>query len=182
MKLERGDKRSLLDVVRAGSFYLVLVGLVLCVVGVIFVALMWRSFDRASDQRAWTEVQATIIESRVDQRQIGVQVKVEYGFFVAYGYSYEGVPFTSERYSLRGSPWSSSIERSQRRVDQFPVGSEVTCFVDPGDPAFSVLKLDSKAPGYSLWFPAIFIIGGIGMIVGAIRGDLILKRSQEPSG
>jgi hypothetical protein len=178
LKLERVGKKSLLHVVRAGSFYLVLVGLSLCVAGVVFVALMWRSFDRASDQRAWTEVQSTIIESRVDQRQIGSEVEVEHGFFVAYGYSYEGVAYTSERYSLRGSPWSSSMERSQRRVDQFPVGSVVTCFVDPVDPAFSVLKLDSKAPGYSLWFPAIFIIGGLGMIVGAIRGDLILKRSQ----
>ncbi len=165
---------------RAGSLYLALIGLSLCVAGVVFVALMWRSFDRASDQRSWMKVQATILESRVAQRQIGSEVEVEYGFSVVYGYSYDAVPFTSERYSLRGSPWSSSRERSQRRVDKFPVGSLVACFVDPADPASSVLKRDSKAPGYSLWFPSIFIIGGLGMIVGAIRGDLILKRSQGP--
>tara|TARA_B100000941_G_scaffold268543_1_gene225248 strand:+ start:1042 stop:1548 length:507 start_codon:yes stop_codon:yes gene_type:complete len=168
--------------VRAGSLYLVLVGLSLCAAGVTFVFLMWRSFDRASGQRDWTEVQCTILESRVDERKIGSEVEVEYGFFVAYGYSFDGVPHTSERYSLRGSPWSSSRERSQRRVDKFPVGSMVPCFVDPADPSASVLKMDSKAPGYSLWFPAIFIIGGLGMIVGAIRGDMILRRSRSAVG
>ena len=167
---------------RAGSLYLVLVGLSLCAAGVTFVALMWRSFDRASEQRDWTELQCTVLESRVDQRQIGSDVEVEYGFFVVYGYSYEGIPFTSERYSLRGSPWSSSKDRAQRRVNKFPVGSTISCFVDPADPASSVLKMDSKAPGYSLWFPSIFIIGGIGMILGAIRGDLLLKRLQKAEG
>ena len=120
-----------------------------------------------------------ILESRVDQRKIGSHVKTEYSFAVAYGYSYDGKAFTSERYSLQGASWSSSEDRSQRRVDEFPVGSSRSCYVDPESPSAAVLKMDSKAPGYSLWFPLIFIVGGIGMMIGAVRSDLKIRRSAQ---
>jgi hypothetical protein len=42
-----------------------------------------------------------------------------------------------------------------------------TCRVNPHDPDFAVLKPDSLAPGYSIWFPALFVIGGLGMTVRA---------------
>jgi hypothetical protein len=165
--------------VRAGSLYLVFVGLLLCVAGGAFALLMWRSFDRASGQRDWEETECTIVESRIDQRQIGSEVGTEYSFAVTYGYSYDGKVFTSERYSLQGDFWSSSKERSQRRVDKFPGGTTKSCYVNPEDPSSAVLKMDSKAPGYSLWFPLIFIVGGIGMMIGAVRSDLMMRRSSQ---
>ncbi|MEE3178923.1 MAG: DUF3592 domain-containing protein, partial [Verrucomicrobiota bacterium] len=97
---------------RAGSLYRVFVGLLACVAGGAFALLMWRSFDRASGQRDWEETECTIVESRIDQRQIGSEVGTEYSFAVTYGYSYDGKVFTSERYSLQGAFWSSSKERS----------------------------------------------------------------------
>ena len=162
---------------RAGSLYLIFIGLLFCVAGGVFALLMWRSFDRASGQRTWAETQCTILESRVDQRKIGSDVETEYSFGVTYGYSYDAKAFTSERYSLQGAPWSSSEERSQRRADKFPVGATRSCYVNPKDPSSAVLKRDSKAPGYSLWFPLIFIVGGIGMMIGAVRSDLKIRRS-----
>jgi hypothetical protein len=32
-----------------------------------------------------------------------------------------------------------------------------------------VLEIESKAPGYSLWFPVLFVVGGFGIMVGAWR-------------
>jgi hypothetical protein len=43
------------------------------------------------------------------------------------------------------------------------------CRVNPADPAVAVLRIDSRAPGYSLWFPALFVVGGVGIVVGALR-------------
>jgi hypothetical protein len=43
-----------------------------------------------------------------------------------------------------------------------------TCRVDPANPDFAVLKPDSLAPGYSIWFPALFVIGGPGIAVRAL--------------
>jgi hypothetical protein len=42
-----------------------------------------------------------------------------------------------------------------------------------------VLKRDSKAPGYSLWFPIIFVVGGLGIIVGAVRSWVAGGRKAE---
>lgn len=179
LELETRERRPLPPFVRAGSLYLVFVGLLLCVAGGAFALLMWRSFDRASGQRDWEETECTIVESRIDQRQIGSEVGTEYSFAVTYGYSYDGKVFTSERYSLQGDFWSSSKERSQRRVDKFPGGTTKSCYVNPEDPSSAVLKMDSKAPGYSLWFPLIFIVGGIGMMIGAVRSDLMMRRSSQ---
>jgi len=179
LELETWSLKLLCHSVRAGSLYLIFIGLLFCVAGSIFALLMWRSFDRASGQRTWAEIQCSILESRVDQRKIGTDVGTEYSFAVIYGYSYDGKVFTSDRYSLQGASWSSSKERSQRRADKFPGGATRSCYVNPEDPSSAVLKLDSKAPGYSLWFPLIFIVGGIGIIVGAVRSDLKMRRSAQ---
>jgi hypothetical protein len=51
-----------------------------------------------------------------------------------------------------------------------------TCRVHPRDPDFAVLKPDSLAPGYSIWFPALFVVGGLGMAGKAARGLLARAR------
>jgi hypothetical protein len=153
----------------AGSYYLIALGLSLIAAGGVFVLLMWRSFERASGQRHWEEVPCRILESRVAERQIGPDVPVDYGWGILYGYEFAGEPRTSDLYSLRGSPWSHDRSRAERLVERFPPESGQVCHVDPADPDRAVLKLDSKAPGYSLWFPLIFVAGGLGMIAGAVR-------------
>ena len=155
--------------VRAGSLYLIFIGLLLCAAGGAFAWLMWRSFDRAAGQREWAEVECTLLSSRIDQRKIGVDVKTEYSLGVVYGYTYKGTSYTSERFSLRGAPWSSSEEKAKLLQEEYPEGATLTCHVDPAEPTFAVLRLDSKGPGYSLWFPLLFVVGGLGVIVGAVR-------------
>ncbi len=153
----------------AGSLYLICVGLLFCVAGSGFAWLMWRSYDRASGQRDWVEVDCTIIESRIEERKIGEDVKAEYSFTVLYGYTHGGQALTSERHSLRGSSWSGAEARAASLVEKYPEGAQRRCYLNPAEPSFAVLKRDSKAPGYSLWFPIIFVVGGLGIIVGAVR-------------
>jgi len=155
---------------RAGSLYLIFIGLLFVAAGGGFAWLMWRSFDRAAGQRNWKEVECAILESRVEQRKIGAEVATEYRLAVLYGYEFEGKPHTSDRYSLRGSGWTGSTAKAEKMAARFPEGSTQTCFVNPSEPAFAVLKLDSKGPGYSLWFPLLIVVGGLGIVVGALRG------------
>ena len=42
------------------------------------------------------------------------------------------------------------------------------CFVDPQNPQLAILKPDSLAPGYSIWFPALFMIAGLGITFNAL--------------
>ena len=154
---------------RAGSYYLIFVGVLFCLVGGLFAWLMWRSFDRAAGQRDWQEVPCRILESRVMERRIGDEVATDYGLHVLYGYEFGGASRTSELVSLRGVAWSRDRSRVESKVDLYPVGAQTTCHVDPADPDRAVLKLDSKAPGYSLWFPLLIVAGGLGIIAGAVR-------------
>ena len=45
-------------------------------------------------------------------------------------------------------------------------------YVNPADVNFTMLKPDSKAAGYSIWFPMLFVIGGLGIAIRAIRSEL----------
>lgn len=155
----------------AGRLYLIAIGLLLCAAGAVFIWLMWRSYDRAAAQRAWAEIECQMEESGIAMRQISADVRPEYSFSVFYVYQYEGQGYSSKRYSLRGSAWSSDEARAQKLVDKFPEGEASTCFVDPADPESAVLKLDSRAAGYSLWFPCIILVGGLGIIIGALRSS-----------
>jgi hypothetical protein len=51
----------------------------------------------------------------------------------------------------------------------------MVCFVNPADPSFAILEKDSKAVIYTIWFPGLFVVGGLGMAVQALR-----KKSGTP--
>lgn len=151
----------------AGRLFLVGIGLMLALAGGVFVALMWRSYQRAERVIHWPEVQAIVLQSEVEERQIPGSAP-EFRFDVLYGYEWQGKDYTSEQYSLRGSKWSSRKDEAEELVKEFPASSQIKCRVDPDNPSHAVLKRESKGPLYSIWFPAIFVVGGLGIAVRAI--------------
>lgn len=62
--------------------------------------------------------------------------------------------------------------KAQRIVERYPVGSEDTCWVNPQNPKQTVLKHNSKAVLYTIWFPGLFVIAGLGIAVGSNRAHL----------
>ena len=162
-----------------GNLYLIMIGLLLCLAGAVFAWLMWRSFDRAAGQRGWQDAPCRILESEVMARKIGEDVPSEYGLKVLFGYEFGGESRTSDLLSIRGVSWSRDQSRAQDRAERYRVGNESVCHVDPGDPDRAVLMLDSKAPGYSLWFPLLIVAGGLGIIAGAVRMILRGRRGDE---
>ena len=56
----------------------------------------------------------------------------------------------------------------ESRIKEYPAGKTTTCRVNPNNPDFAVLKPDSLAPGYSIWFPGLFVIGGLGITFRAL--------------
>ena len=153
-----------------GNLYLILVGLILCAAGGCFTWLMWRSLERANAQESWAAVPCEILESRVMERKLAEHIPAEFAHHILFGYEIGGEARTSELLSVRGVSWSSNSGKAERLVEQYPAGTSMDCYVDPDDPDRAVLKKDSKGPGYSLWFPILFVVGGIGIIVGAMRG------------
>ena len=146
-----------------GRIFLVALGLILAAIGGLFVWLMGRSYLRAHEMRAWPEVPSVILSSEVEQRRHDPDSPMEFRQDLSFGYEWKGKSYTGDHLTLRGSPWSSNRAEIESRAAGFPAGKSITCRVDPAHPDFAVLVLDSLAPGYSIWFPALFVIGGLGI-------------------
>lgn len=154
---------------RAGSLFQALLGLSLAIAGGFFVWLMARSFERAREMRSWPEIPCEILVSEVEQRRHDPQSPEEYRHVVNFGYEWKGEPRTSDHLTLRGAAWTSNRELAEERAADYPVGKPATCRVDPAHPEIAVLKMDSLAPGYSIWFPGLFLAAGIGITCNAFR-------------
>ncbi len=153
--------------------FLSLIGLMLAFVGGIFSWLMWRSFDRAREIDQWPVVPCAILESEVESRRDDPEwpeeMPQEYRFRVLYQYDFGEETYESGRLSLRGASWSGRPDKAEALVGRFPRGSVAECRVNPDAPSEAVLEGESRAPGYSLWFPLLFLVGGLGVAVGAWR-------------
>jgi hypothetical protein len=155
---------------RAGRWYLVCLGLSLVLVGGVFVWLLGRSYLRAREMRQWPEVACVILSSELAERRHDENSALEFRHDLSFGYEWQGQAHTGDHLTLRGNPWSSKREMMEGRIKEFPVGKTTTCRVDPTNADFAVLKPDSLAPGYSIWFPGLFVIGGLGIVLRAIAG------------
>ena len=91
----------------------------------------------------------------------------KYILTVTYRYTHEGKERISDRYK-RLPTESSDPRKVKAKEKKYLVGEESVCYVNPEDPDFAVLRKESKAGLYSIWFPCLFIVGGAGMILTAI--------------
>ena len=147
--------------------YLTMIGLLLAAAGGVFTWLMWSSFNRAGNIEGWPKVPCAVVHSGVEERRVDPELPPEYRFEVSYSYEWEGGTYESDRYGLRGASWSKRRDDAEALVAAYPVGTVHECHVDPLNPEMAVLRGESKAPGYSIWFPMIFVVGGLGVVVGA---------------
>lgn len=152
----------------AGRWFLALLGLSLALIGGLFVWLMARSYLRAREMRSWPEVSCEILSSGVVERRHDENSPLEFRHDLTFGYQWQGAPRTGDRLTLRGNPWSSSRENVAKQAAAYPVGTTTKCRVSPTAPDLAVLKMDSLAPGYSIWFPALFVVGGLGITLRAM--------------
>ncbi len=152
----------------AAQLFLCMIGVMLLLAGGVFEWLMIRSYNHAKASREWPQVQAVVLRSVVDERQFKGS-PAEFRFNILYGYSYGGQDLTSDKLTPRGSKWSKSAAAVGTLAGEYPPGSEHSAWVNPDDTSIAILKHDTKAAGYTLWFPALIMVGGAGMIWGAFR-------------
>ncbi len=154
----------------AGRILLVVMGLIVAALGFLFIWLMGRSYLRAKEMRSWPQVPCVIISSETEERKNDPDSATEYRQAISFGYEWKGEAYTADHLTLRGSPWTSKPDVREKRAAEFPAGTATQCWVNPADPTAAYLKPDSLAPGYSIWFPGLFVIGGLGIAISAIRG------------
>jgi hypothetical protein len=90
---------------------------------------------------------------------------------IVYEYEVGGTVYRSERVAVEIQPVETDSAEGQRRLRDYPVGTEVTVYYDPDDPAAAVLECGR--PGSAFAAGAALI--AMGLVVAAARW-LLRKR------
>jgi hypothetical protein len=117
---------------------------------------VWGTLS-AKRQLKWSKVTAIILSSNVRFDGEVYQPEIEYEF------QYQGIRRTGSR--VRSNYVASNFKSGARSVcDRYPVGEEVTVYVDPENPAKSVLE-----PGGDRWhLPLAIAIAAFFMLVALL--------------
>ena len=151
--------------------FLFIIGLSTLAIGALFTWIMAQSFLNAQATRAWEETPAMIKVAEVESRKIGEFVPVDYAPKVEFSYEYQGESYTSDLLTPRGKKWAKERKKAEAQLKGLSIEHDTTCWVNPDNPETAILKHDTKAAGYSIWFPLLFVIGGAGVMVGAFRRE-----------
>lgn len=153
---------------RSGSRWLVFLGLVLASAGSIFVAGLWNAWQRAEETRRWTETPCKVLSSQVIPEPDLHNSTIKFRVQVRYEYTVSGVKHVGGRIKRSEGPKSNRDDAESLR-EEFSPGQATTCWVKPDDPNMSVLKHETRAALYTLWFPLLFVVGGLRMAWAAWR-------------
>lgn len=148
-----------------------LLGLAIAAAGAVFVWLMWASFQRARVMDTWTAVPCVILESRLAEEIHTPNTPVNFIPVIRYRYEVAGRSHESARVR-RIDTKSSRRQKMEVLLAQFPPGAEATAWVNPADPTDAVLVRDKRTAIYSIWFPAIFVVGGLGIALSSLVRNL----------
>ncbi len=150
-------------------------GLALCAAGCLFTWVLWTSYQRASATRQWTPVTATVLSSQILREQATPNSPEKYRAAIRYAYQIGGQKHESDRIRRADGP-TGDLEKATNTREEFTVGQPITCWVNPADPTFAILKHDTLAGLYSIWFPLLFVFGGAKMAWDAGRLLLLARR------
>lgn len=173
---------------RAAAAAPLIVGAAFLAAGLLVGSLALGAHREALRARDWTRVPATIVRSEVASKwhsgSKGHPGHYSYRPYVVYAYDAgDGVRRESDRYAIGGLGGSSNRSRAESIVAAYPNGLKTAAWVDPDDPAASVLADPTAAPAWRSLLPVL--IAGLFAAVGAallVGGALWRrKRGRGPS-
>lgn len=162
-----------------GRLWMSGMGLTLAAAGAFFFWFLWKNYAVAGRMDHWAETPCEIVASTVDGSAMDQHFQTKYEFQVTYRYEWEGRTLLGDR--AKSKPVVAGIRKKLDSWEsRFPTGRQTVCYVNPDDPAQAVLERDTKASIYSLWFPALFVVGGLGIVITSLFG--IGRRHVTSSG
>ncbi len=157
-----------------------LFGLLIAVIGGYFVFALYVGGKRAQKTRSWEEVPCLIIKSGVEEIRPTPNSPMQYQTVIEYEYTFRGVTHRGNRIKRVEGP-TSHRQRAEQKLADFPAGVSATCWIDPDAPQEAILRHDSMAPWYTIWFPGLFVVGGGGIAVRALMGIGTLLAGKDRS-
>ena len=120
--------------------------------------------------RGWTRVPGRVIESQPVRSSAPSGGESRAGWYptgvrLAYEYTVRGERFVGHQSTWRG--YRPTLDNVVRRAHRYPVGSEVTVWVNPGqprhavlEPGFGLMNVVGTALGFSLFALGVYILAG----------------------
>lgn len=143
-------------------------GFVVAAMGAFFTVALWVGFQRAKETRGWAETPCEVTRSEVSEERPTPNSPLAYRAVVEYRYRFDGRPRVGSSVKRVDGP-TSHRHRAEAVVAEFPAGAKVSCWVDPENPDTAVLKHGTLAPLYSIWFPGLFVVAGVGIALASLR-------------
>ncbi len=173
---------------KQGKWGITLIGIVLMLVGGGFSIWMFQAGKQAMETRdatLWDLLPCTIEMSELEEVREALNSTPTYEVRIRYAYTVDMVSQSSFRVSRRDASRDPRITRTlsdkgkaEELVAKYPMGFQAKCFVNRKNPKQAILEHDTLAPFYVIWFPMLFFVGGLGMILNAWvphREDRLLK-------
>lgn len=145
-------------------FLLTAVGLILAAAGGFATYGLWRAYHLACEPDSWPQTACVIRASTVEMRDV-MNHPTQFVPVVTYSYLFDQVSYESTQ--IRRIPGQTFKHRKQAEeiVAKYPPGQATVCYVNPAEPKTAVLQRESHGSIYSIWFPLIFVVGGLGMVI-----------------
>ena len=67
---------------------------------------------------------------------------------------------------------------AEKKIKPYSKNAEVNCWVNPENPNQVLLKHGTLAPLYTIWFPGLFVIAGLGIIVNAVKRFTASRKAE----
>ncbi|MCF6312201.1 MAG: DUF3592 domain-containing protein [Verrucomicrobiales bacterium] len=150
---------------QAGGGCLVLFGLVFAGFGLLFIFVIFGQAMKEAKAYLWEETPC-----KIESCEIKTQQGREGGAFqlqVNYQYKFKGNSFISSNYTLQ-EHWSNDYEKLALKRKELLHSAEVTCYVDPDNPANAVIKREGVGTGLMMLFPLIFVAIGGAIVWGGV--------------
>ena len=145
----------------------VALGTIIAILGAFFCYALWIGYQKAEKTRDWAEVPCEITRSWIETKPPATAPS--YQFRIEYVYTYEGKEYTGEKLKSLDKVTSIKSKALEQMADH-PEGRNTVCFVNPDDHAIAILYHDTRAALYTIWFPGLFVVAGMGIAITGIRG------------
>lgn len=144
-------------------------------VGVAFSLVFLVPLSRVVGALGWDPVPCEILSSRVERHSGGDDAT--YSVEVVYRYQVDGRSYQGRRYRFLAGA-SSGYEGKREVVEQLPVGTVTTCWVDPDAPGEAVLDRGLSWEYLFALLPLVFVALGAGGLWMALAGRRRRKREN----
>ena len=142
------------------------VGVVLFLVGGLFVVLAVSDYREGEATKAWPSTTAQIRSAHVDEdvrrdRDSDGSTRTHRTYMPAVSYEYVVDGTTYQGHRIRADDAIGSQERAHRIINRYPVGTETTAYYNPDDPGSAVLEQGAE-------LAQVYLFGGIGGVFALI--------------